>query len=88
VRAVKTENSNHNFGPPRGQEELITDLPCEIEDDVPGYGPGRVIWSVWEPTEGERAAIANGHYVRLGVGWIGAFPPVSVGVTDEKKVDE
>jgi hypothetical protein len=87
MKAIKTEHSNHNFGPPKGQEDVITDLPCEIEDDVPGYARGRVIWSVWEPSEGERRAIANGQNIKLGVGWIGGFPPVSVGVTAETKVE-
>lgn len=87
MNVVKTKNSNHNFGPPPGQEDSIGDLPCQIEDDVPGFGGGRVIWSVWEPTKEERRAIANGQNVRLGVGWIGGFPPVSVGITHEERAE-
>lgn len=83
MRAVKTEKSNHNFGPPSGHEDTVGDLPCEWDKDDP-YGNGtEVIWSVWVPSEGERAAIANGQNVKLGVGWIGGFPPVSMTVTDE-----
>jgi hypothetical protein len=87
MRVIQTANSNHNFGPPQGNEEIIGDLPCQIEEGVAAYGGGRVIWSVWEPTEAERKAIANGQNVRLGVGWIGGFPPVSVGVTHETELE-
>lgn len=79
---IETEASNHNFGPPPGQEEHIGDLPCEIVET----DQGRYIYSVWEPTDAERQAIANGQNVRLGVGWIGSFPPVSLGVTHETQV--
>jgi hypothetical protein len=68
VKPIKTLSSNHNFGPPLGQEETI------------GY---REVVSVWELSPAERQAIANGQNIRLGVGWIGAFPPVSLGVTHE-----
>jgi hypothetical protein len=79
VRPIQTEASNHNFGPPRGHETDIGDLPCEIvEADL-----GRYIYSVWELNDAERKAIASGQNLRLGVGWIGGFPPVSLGVTHE-----
>lgn len=84
--ARKTVKSNHDFGPPPGQEDLVGNLPCEWDKSDP-YGTGAdVIWSVWEPTEGERAAIANGQNVKLGVAWIGSFPPVSMTVTDEEVI--
>ena len=79
---VKTARSNHNFGPPPGREEDIGDLPCEIVDEPNG---DRFIYSVWEPSDEERKALAAGQNVRLGVGWIGAFPPVSLGVTHERE---
>lgn len=37
--------------------------------------------SVWEPTEEERAAIADGQNIKLTV-WGTTHPPVNVGVTD------
>lgn len=90
MKPIKTENSNHNFGPPSGHEDHVGDLPCEIDDGDPfGFGEGsRVIWAVYEPDEGERRAIANGQNIKLGIGWIGAFPPISMGVTEEKAAGE
>lgn len=80
MKPIKTEHSNHNFGPPPNVTDgSIGDLPCQIVDED-GY---REIVSVWEPSKAEREAIANGLNIRLGVGWIGAFPPVSLGVTHE-----
>lgn len=78
MRPIKTARSNHNFGPPPGKEGEIGNLPCEIVD----YDGGeRYIYSVWKPSRAEREAIANGQNVSLGVGWIGGFPPVSLGIT-------
>jgi hypothetical protein len=86
MRVIKTENTNHNFGPPPGQEDVIGDLPCQTVStrEAWGHGNGTVIFSVWQPTPEERRAICNGSNIRLGVGWLGTFPPVSVGITDEK----
>ncbi len=85
MRPIKTANSNHNFGPPLGQEEYIGDLPCEIVDEP---GQHREVVSVWEPSPAERLAILNGQNIRLGIGWVGAFPPVSIVVTDETRLKE
>ncbi len=79
MRAVKTSGMNHNFGPPAGHEATISDLPCLFADE--GYGD--CVFSVWELSDEERQAIANGYNVRLGVFWLGAMPPVSLGVTHE-----
>jgi hypothetical protein len=80
MKPIKTLSSNHNFGPPHGVDDgSIGDLPCQIVDEH-GY---REIVSVWQPSPAEREAIAAGQNIRLGVGWIGAFPPVSVGITHE-----
>jgi hypothetical protein len=86
MKSVKTISSNHVFGPPHGQEDKIGSLDCQIEENVGAFGGGRVIWSVWELSDEDRKAISNGYNIRLGVGWIGAFPPVSVGVTHEKGI--
>lgn len=87
MRAVKTENSNHNFGPPEGTPEgEILDLPCEWVED-PNNG-NRVVRSVWQISENERQMIANGANIQLDVWWIGAFPPVVMSVTDEKVLGE
>jgi hypothetical protein len=42
-------------------------------DDLPG------VWSYWQPTPAERAAIAAGALVRLGVVGV-THPPVHLGV--------
>lgn len=85
MRPVKTANSNHSFGPPVNVTDgSIGDLPCQIVDEE----EYRTIYSVWEPSDAERRAIAAGQNVRLGVGWIGGFPPVSLGVTHETEVPQ
>lgn len=80
MRPVATLNTNHNYGPPPGHEETIGDLPCQILDE----DGERWVFSVWELSDEERQAIANGLNVRLGIGWIGGMPPVSLGVTHEQ----
>ena len=84
MRAMKTEQSNHNFGPPPNVTDgSIGDLPCQrlTEDGA------TIIRSIWVPSLEERAAVANGENVELDVFWIGAFPPVSVNVTGEQAID-
>ncbi len=76
MKPVRTLYSNHNFGPPPGHEGVIDDLPCQIVEE-PGF---KEIRSVWELSQQDRDAIANGCNLVLGIGWIGAFPPVSLGV--------
>lgn len=86
MKAVRTENSNHDFGPPDGKEDEILNLPCQlIVDDG---GEVKVVRSVWVISDEEREYIANGGNIELDVYWIGAFPPVSVNVTDEKVLVE
>jgi hypothetical protein len=78
---VKTTNSNHDFGPPRGREDEIGHLPCQIVV----RGGQTLIRSVWKLSGEERACIAEGFNVELEIAWIGAFPPLSLNVTDEKE---
>ncbi len=82
MRPIVTPATNHNFAPPEGQEDTIGDLPCHFEDE----DWGRVVWSEWEPTPTEREAIAKGHNLRLGIGWLGAFPPVYLGTVHLKEI--
>jgi hypothetical protein len=82
VKVITTAQTNHHFGPPPGNEDRIGTLPCEIrETDL-----GKFIYATYEPTPEERQAIADGQNIELGVGWIGAFPPVSLGITPAKEV--
>jgi hypothetical protein len=77
MRAVVTEKTNHNFGPPPGQEEYIGNLPCEMRDVDLGDGlKMKFVYATYVPSDEERKAIAEGQNVELGVGWIGSFPPV------------
>lgn len=80
MKPIKTANSNHNFGPPVGQEETVGDLPCQVIDNEDGT---RSIYSTWELSDADRNAIANGLNLRLGIAWMGAMPPVSLGVTHD-----
>lgn len=84
MKAFKTENSNHTFGPPPGKEDEILSLPCEVMEDEEGR---EVIRSVWVPTDEERKAISEGQNVLMDMWWIGAFPPVAIGVTDEQVIE-
>lgn len=82
---IKTTETNHNFGPPHGKEGEIGDLPCAFPVETE-HGP--FVYAVYELSDEDRKAIANGWNIRLGVGWIGAFAPVSLGVTHLTKVEE
>jgi hypothetical protein len=88
MRAVRTKASNHDLGAPLGREASVLSLPCQIDTTVGGPDDGQVVvYSVWEPSDEERAAIAAGENVRLGVWWVGVFPPVSIGVTGEPVIE-
>lgn len=78
MRVIQTAETNHNFGPPRGKEGEIGNLPCAFPVETEH---GIFTYAVYEPTADERRAIAEGSNIRLGVGWIGGFPPVSLGIT-------
>ena len=82
MRPIETTETNYNLGPPPGKEDEIGSLPCFKDNDE----NGTVFYSVWEPSEGEREAIAKGGNIRLGVYWIGGFPPVSLGLTHLEEV--
>jgi hypothetical protein len=83
MRAVKTKLTTGNLAPPEGQEDKIDDLPFELRDTE----IGQVICSVWVPSDDERRAIAEGQNIELGVGNIGIFPPVSLGVTSATEIE-
>ena len=84
MRPIKTDETNHNFGPPRGREDSIGDLPCRNEM----LDGSTVVYSVWEPSEHERAAIARGENLRIGVfGLGGGMVPISLGITHLKEVE-
>jgi hypothetical protein len=68
---IKTNRSNFVY---KGPTPDIGDLACErtTESGTP------VVYSVWEPSEEERRAIAEGGYVKLGIWGMEPIPPVSV----------
>lgn len=77
---VTTDNTPLNLGPPPGvSEDEIGNLPYRFDNQY-GY---REVVSIWKLSDEEREYIAAGYNVELGVGWIGAFPPVRLGVTHE-----
>jgi hypothetical protein len=82
MKPVITKATNHDFGPPEGKEGVIGSLPCEIRDTTLGV----IIYATYELEDWERKAIAEGQNIELGVGWIGVFPPVSLGVTPAKEI--
>lgn len=82
MQPVKTEKSNFVY---LGPTDDIADLPCErvtevVEDRVHG-----VVYSVWEPTEEERRAIADGANIKLGIWGMHPIPPVSLEAVQETK---
>lgn len=81
MRPIKTAESDFNFGPPRGRENSIGDLPCkkDVEDGM------SVVYSVWEPSAIERAAIARGENLRIGVFGLVGMVPISLGITHLKE---
>jgi hypothetical protein len=79
MKGIETEKTDINY---KGPVSGIGDLPCWRQYDTE-YGVN-VIYSVWEPSDEERKAIANGANIELGI--VGEpIPPVSVNVTDQKR---
>jgi hypothetical protein len=77
MKPVRTRGTNHGWGAPRGQEDEIGMLPSTRRETDGGV----VYYSTWEFDPWERKAISEGQNIELGVTWIGAMPPVSLGVT-------
>lgn len=81
MKPVRTRTSNCTYLGPR---EDIGDLPCERVR----YDDGdRVVYAVYELTDEDRKAIADGANVKLGI-WTEPIPPVSLRVTDEQALEE
>ncbi len=80
MKPVATARTNQVIGPPPGREDEFGSLPGYREDT----DHGEMFYAVYELDDTDRQAIANGWNLRLGVGWIGVFPPVSLGVTYEQ----
>lgn len=76
MKPRRTHRSDTVFRLPGGTED--NDLWVERRVDESNFP---VLESVWEPTDEERAAIAEGQNVYLLV-WGGGHPPVALGVTD------
>lgn len=86
MRPVETKETNHNFGPPPGMEDKIGNLPCRFGEN---HDLGmKFVFAVYEPSDDERLAIADGQNIRIGIGWLGAFPPVSLGITHLQAKEE
>lgn len=82
MKPVKTEHTTTTIKLRGGTDE--NDLPAYAQPD--GHG-GRVICSVWKPTDDEREAIAKGENLRLAV-WASGMPPVAIELTDERVIEE
>jgi hypothetical protein len=77
-RPIRTTESNFTF---LGPSPDVADLPGQREDDARG---GR-FYSVWELSDDERAAIARGGNIELGIYAI-PIPPVSITVVEVPEV--
>lgn len=86
MRPIKTDRSNFTY---KGPTPDIMDLPCE-RATCPGGGAmdgGRVVYSVWEPSEEERAFVARGGNIKLGIYAMEPIPPVSLQIVHEKEAE-
>ena len=78
MNPVPNVHTNLTLMLPGGTKE--NDLPVEVQQDTERGAP--VMVSVWELTDDERAAIACGAHIRLGI-WGKGHPPVSLRVSDK-----
>ena len=83
MKPIRTPRTNTVDMGPVGT--TIAPLPSWREAD-PGQGGTTVVFSVWQPTDAERAAIAIGANILLGV-WQDPIPPVYVGVVQGEEFE-
>lgn len=76
MKPVRTRAMTHGIGAPHGMEADVGLLPVECAD-VNGTP---VLYSVWELSDHERAVIAAGGNIKLGI-LGGGMPPVTVGIS-------
>lgn len=81
MRPIRTPQSNFTYLGPRPD---IGDLPCERVTYEDGE---HVVYAVYELSNEDRAAIADGANVKLGI-WTEPIPPVSMHVTDEQTAED
>lgn len=83
---VKTERSNKTY---RGDDNEVEDLHVEATKIQGGALDGaEITYAVWEPDAAERAALAHGGRVKIGILFADGIYPMTVRVTDERKVSE
>lgn len=70
MRPIRTEQSNFTY---LGPVPRVADLPCQRQDAA--------VFAVYQPTDEERLAIAQGANIELGIA-TEPIPPVSVTLTD------
>lgn len=77
---IKTNRSNFVY---RGPTDDIGDLDVERTSEQ----GASVVYAVFEPSEEERQAIADGGFVKLGIWGMEPIPPVSLRtVKNEEKI--
>lgn len=79
LRPIKVATSNLVY---RGNGQDVADLPCERRVTP----QGSAIYSVWEPTPEQRAAIAAGANIELGIWNMEPIPPVSICITNASEI--
>lgn len=72
------------YGAPHVMEAQIGGLPCIRMTSAGGY---KGVFSVWEFTDVERKLIADGANIELGILGREPIPPVSLAITDVKKME-
>lgn len=83
MEPIRTAETNFDYGPPRGHEGDIGNLPC-MKGTNNGYP---VVFAVYEPDDEERKAIAEGANLRMGLYGIEPICPVSLGITALTRVE-
>lgn len=82
MRAINTEHSNFTY---LGDGENVGNLPCQRAQLEGGPHDGaRIVYSVWAFSDEERAQIAAGANIKLGI-YLEPIPPVSLQVVDERE---
>ena len=75
---VKTATTNLVYCAPPGNQN-VSDMPCERRA-LAGGGTG--IFSTWSFTTAERAAIAAGANLEVGIWYVEPVPPLSVAIVE------
>lgn len=82
MKPIRTPATNFTYLGPR---EDIGDLPCERAIYADGDS---AVFAVYELDDDDRAVIAAGGNIKLGIWNCEPIPPISCAVTEEKAIED